>query len=159
MCKNQESKVKNKMPETINKPIEKIEREGMGYKDKEKIDWGNEIAVEDFEKSHKKYKLIIKEILESYDKATNSDFVLCFEFWNLMDMIKVTESRDRKEVIIRIKKDKVPYIVVPESIRRARQALNAEGIGLSSNPIVLERRKRRCKIIKDYFHNQKVIKT
>jgi len=132
--------------------IERIERNGMGYKNE--IDWGNEIG-EDFEAQHKKYKLIIQEILESYDKATNNDLILCFEFWNLMEQIKITQSRDNKEIIIRIEKDKVPFIVVPESIRRCRQSLNAKGIGLATDPKVLEMRKSRSKAIRNYFAKEK----
>jgi hypothetical protein len=135
---------------------EKVIRQGMGYKDKERIDWGNEIG-EDFEAQHKKYKVIIREILESYDKATNNDLILCFEFWNLMEQIKITQSRDNKEIIVRIQKDKVPFIVVPESIRRARQSLNAQGIGLAANPEVLEMRKKRSKAIRDYFSRENYI--
>lgn len=138
--------------ELITKQIEKVERLGMGYRNE--IDWGNEVG-EDFEAQHKKNKLIIQEILESYDKATNNDLILCFEFWNLMEQIKITQSRDNKEIIVRIQKDKVPYIVVPESIRRCRQSLNAQGIGLATNPNVLEMRKSRSKKIRDYFASEK----
>ena len=134
------------------KETEIVERRGMGYKNE--IDWGNEIG-EDFEAQHKKNKLIIQEILESYDKSTNNDLILCFEFWNLMEQIKITQSRDNKEIIIRIQKDKVPFIVVPESIRRCRQSLNANGIGLATNPQILEMRKSRSKKIRDYFASEK----
>lgn len=135
-----------------NNQIEKIERVGMGYKNA--IDWGTEVS-EDFEANHKKYKLIIKEILETYPNSTNHDLILYVEFLNLMGMIKLTESRDGKEAIIRIEKSKVPFIVVPESVRRARQSLNAEGIGLATNPAVLEMRKRRSKKIREYFSSEK----
>jgi hypothetical protein len=140
------------MLEVLVRPIERVERLGMGYKNE--IDWGNEVG-EDFEAQHKKYKEIIKEILESYDKATNNDLILCFEFWNLMEQIKITQSKDNKEIIVRIQKDKVPFIVVPESIRRARQSLNAQEIGLATNPKVLEMRKQRSKKIRDYFASEK----
>ena len=140
------------MAEIINKQIERIERSGLGYKNE--IDWGDSIS-ENFEEEHKKHKLAIKEILESYPKATNNDFILYIEFLNLMNMIKITESKDRKEVIIRIEKSKVPFITVPESVRRARQSLNAQGIGLATNLEVLEMRKSRSKAIRNYFAREK----
>jgi len=61
------------MVELQNKQIERIERSGLGYKNE--IDWGDSIS-ENFEEEHRKHKLAIKEILESYPKATNNDFIL-----------------------------------------------------------------------------------
>jgi hypothetical protein len=126
---------------------EKIERQGMGYKPS--IDWGE--TGENFEEQLKKNKLVIQEILESYDKATNSDIVLLFEFWNLTEQIKITESQDHEEVIIRIRKDKVPFMTSPETISRVRRLLNAKGLGLPTNNAVFVRRMRRQKVLRNYF--------
>jgi len=130
--------------------VERIVRSGMGYKDIPKIDYGNEIT-ESFELNHKKNKLVVKEILEGFDKATNNDFILCVEFWNLMNQIKITNSNDGKEVIIHIEKDRISNITSPESITRCRRVLNNSGIGLPTRELVRERRFTRAKALKKYF--------
>ena len=125
--------------------IEKIERQGMGYIPSNV--WEGDIL--EFDQDHKKYTLVVKEILENYDKATNNDFILFIEYLNLMDLIQVTSSQE--DIIIRIKKEKARYIPNPESITRARRTNNAKGIGLPTNPLVFENRAKRHKVIKQYF--------
>jgi len=131
---------------------ETIIRKGMGYKNE--IDWGDE-CYENFKEQQRKYKCLIQEILENYNKATNNDVILIFEFWNLMGQMKITESADRKEVIVHIKKEDVPFITSPETITRIRRILNSKNIGLPTNKEVFLRRMKRQESIRKYFGKNK----
>jgi hypothetical protein len=137
----------------INNPIEKIEREGTGYKDLEKYELTESEEVGNFGFEHAKYKKIIQEICESWSPATNNDFFLYIEVLRCLDLAKVTQGKDN--YIIKIPRDKLKCIVSSESVRRARQSLNSKGLCLPTNKLVIERRSKREKAIKKYFQGEK----
>lgn len=119
-------------------------------------DWGED-TDEDFSEQHAKCKELVKSILENYEKATNSDIVLLIEYWNLSGQIKITESKDHKEVIVHIPKSKVKFMTSPESVTRCRRVLNSnENIGLPTNNSVFYRRMKRQRTMHDYFAKEKL---
>jgi len=129
--------------------METILRQGMGYVPSDV--WDSDML--EFEQDHKKYTLVVKEILTKYDKATNNDFILFIEYLNLMGLVQVTSSKE--DIIIRIKKEKAAFIPNPESITRARRTNNHKGFGLPTNALVFERRAKRQKILNKYFGGEK----
>lgn len=143
--------------ETIKvKEREKVDREGFGYIPN--IDYGEETAETDnFGENHRQNKKLVLEILETWDKATNSDVLLYFEFLRTkFPEIEVTSSEDR--VIFKFPKKLIKYFNSPDSIIRARRSLNAKKLGLPTNPAVIEKRKIREKAIRNYFGMEKEIK-
>ena len=139
--------------EIINKQIEKIEREGVGYKDLEKYELSEEEILGNFEFEHAKYKQIIEQICEDFKPATNNDFYLFIEVLRCLNLIKVTSGKDN--FIITIPRNKLKYLPSSESIRRARQSLNAKGLCLPTNKRVIERRAKREVAIRKYFKTEK----
>lgn len=130
--------------------IEYQNKEIESYEKKEYSPFGVEVdEIQKFDENHKKYKLIVQDILENWDKSTNNDVLLYFEVLRYLELIKITSSRD--DIIIRIKKAVVPFIPSPESITRARRALNSIGIGLPTSKAVFLRRMRRQDSIRKYF--------
>lgn len=129
--------------------IEKIEREGFGYKNLPKLDLETDELVEDFAETHKIYKYLVQEILEDYDKATNNDFILFIESLRTLELCDTTSGKEN--FIFKIKRKDIKKIPSPESITRARRSLNAKGIGLPTDKRVLIRRGRRQATIRKYF--------
>lgn len=131
--------------------IETIEREGFGY---EPFDYDID-EVEELEENIKKNKLIVKEILESYDKATNNDLILYFEFLRVkFQDIQVTSSKEN--IIFKFPRKQIKYFNSPETITRCRRLLNQDGIGLPTNKAVLIRRSKRQKILKEILKKQEI---
>lgn len=64
----------------------------------------------------------VKMILQDNPTALKNDLALCIEFWSLTRQIKVTYSKD--DVILRIRRDNLNSITLPESISRARRELH-----------------------------------
>jgi hypothetical protein len=140
--------------ELINKPTEIIERPGTGYDEMDKLDLTDEDLFINFEETHKKYKLIVKEVCENYPLATNNDFILFIEVLRCLDLCQVTSGKDN--FVFKIKREDIRRIPASETIRRSRQALNSQGLCLATDPRVLEIRKRKEKAVRDYFANQKL---
>ena len=109
----------------INNPVERVIRKGTGYKDLEKYELSEEELIGNFEFSHAKYKKIIEEICEDWDKATNSDWFLYIEVLRCLNLCKVTSGKEN--FVFTIKRKDLKYLPTTESIRRARQSLNSEG--------------------------------
>lgn len=142
-----------KMIELKEKEIETIERKGFGYNP---ISYGEDLdeEVEEIERQFKRNKAVVKEILETYDKATNNDMILYFEaLRTLFDDIIVTNSHEY--IIFKFPRKDIKYFPSPESISRSRRILNQAGIGLPTNPHVFLRRMRRQKAIRQYFKENK----
>ena len=137
-----------KEPKTIH-----IERAGYGYADFEKYDLTNEELIGQFDFSHAKYKTIIKEICDSWSPATNSDFFLWIEVLRCLNLIEVTSGSEN--FVFKIPRNKLKYIVSSESVRRARQSLNAKGECLPTSEIVRERRLKREATLRRYFGKEK----
>ena len=122
-----------------------IERSGFGYEKPDvEID-----EIQKFAENHGKYKNVVKEVIEGYDKASNNDFILFIEVLKWLDLIKITYGKE--DVIIRFKYGDVPYIPSPESITRARRTLNSVGLCLPTSKAVFLRRMRRQVGIKLFF--------
>ena len=139
------------MKELINQENEVIERNGFGYSPE--IDYGEDThEIEELNENIKKTKFLVKEILTGWDKSTNNDVLLYFEFLRTKyPEIIVTSSSDF--VIFKFPKKLVKYFNSPESVTRARRILNNQGIGLPTNPLVFKRRMKRQKLMRRYFQD------
>lgn len=139
------------MVEVKVREIERIERDGYGYTP---ISYGDDEFEElDVEHHLKRYKALTQEILTKWDKSTNSDVLLYFEaLRTLFEGIQVTSSADF--VIFKFPKKDIKYFPSPETITRCRRMLNSKGIGLPTNPYVLEKRAKRQRAIRRYFKNE-----
>jgi hypothetical protein len=134
----------------VNKKVERILRVGFGYTP---FDYGEDTNEEDVLNLRKNQPLI-KEILETYDKSTNNDVILYFEFLRMkLEDIEVTSSKDN--VIFKIPKKIVKYIPSPETVTRCRRVLNKKGIGLPTDNSVFIRRMKRQASIRKYFKDRK----
>jgi len=137
------------MTEYFEPKIEHIERDGWGYKNLDKLDLTEEEIIETFDENHKRYKSMIKEILEDYPLATNSDFILQIEFLRLLGFCTVTHSKEN--FVFKIPRNMIKFIPNPECSSRVRRSLNAKGVGLATNHSVLVKRSRNQKAITKYF--------
>ncbi len=127
---------------------QKIERQGFGYNEMEKLDIDIK-EIKEFEENHRKHKAVVKEVLEGWDPATNNDFFLYIEVLRVLGLMEETSGKDN--FILKIKRENIHFIPSPESITRARRSLNSKGIGLPTNPKVFEKRMRRQKALRQYF--------
>ena len=110
--------------------------------------------IEYFEDDFNKNKTIVKEILETWDPATNDDALLYFEFLRTkFQDIKVTSGP--KDILIRIPKRLIInfHITSPESVTRARRKLNELGVGLPTRRAIFIRRMKRQKVLRQYFRD------
>lgn len=128
---------------------EKIERKGMGYRGMPKLDINDDEILVDFEENHKKYKLVVQEVCEGWDLATNSDFFLYIEVLRALGLLEATSGSEN--FVFKIKRRDLSKIPSPESISRARRSLNEEHLCLPTDPGVFKRRMRRQKAIRQYF--------
>lgn len=147
------------------KAIPKIERKGFGYTP---ISYGEEEElIEEFSQSQRKKKLVVKEVLETWSPARNSDVLLVWEAWRTeFPEIEVTTGKDN--IIFKIPKRIVKLLTSPETYTRARRQLISEIYkeGLLSNNFeefkkliptnksVIELRKKRERVIMEYFKRQ-----
>lgn len=144
--------------------VEKVVREGWGYKDMPKLDLEEIEIIKQFNEDHKKSKSIVKEILECYPLATNNYFILQIEFLRVLELLEVTSGKDN--FVFKIPRDKIKFIPSPESITRASRSLISDAIKednyellkkiVPQNPIVFEKRIRREKIIREYFRRKRL---
>lgn len=141
------------MKEIIEKETEKIERYGFGYKELPKLEIDEDDLIESFEDQHKRYKAIVKEIIETWSPASNNDFLLYIEVLRVLELMTVTSGKDN--YVFKIKKGDLRYIPSSETITRTRRALNAKGECLPSNPKVLLRRSQRQATLRKYFGGNK----
>jgi hypothetical protein len=139
--------------ETFNKEIIKIVREGSGYKDLPKIELEEKELLEEFEINHIRYKKVVEEVLKFYPNSTNNDVLLYLEFLRALGLLETTIDKDN--IIIKIPKSKFRFFPSPETCTRCRRSLNAKGIGLPTNPYILEKRKRRESVIRNFFKMEK----
>jgi hypothetical protein len=133
-------------------PIEKVERKGTGYNQLERLDITNDDLFS-FEQAHKKYKLVVQEVIEGWPPASNSDLFLYLEVLRALDLCQATSGKDN--YCFKIKRENIKFLPCPESIRRSRQSLNAKGLCLATDPRVLELRKRKEVIVRNYFAKEK----
>ena len=135
------------------KETEIVERRGTGYDQLPKLDLTNEDLFSDFVQSHKKYKLLVKEVIENWEPASNSDLFLYLEVLRALDLCEATSGKDN--YVFKIKRENIKFLPAPESIRRARQSWNHIGECLATDQRVLELRKRREVIVRNYFASEK----
>ena len=128
------------------KPIETYQK-----KELPKIDWGEEV-IEDFTEKFRIRKDVVRRVLE-WDAATNNDFLMFIEALRDEFNVQVTSGKDNFHIVIPRKI--VMKIPSPEVYTRARRKLNQEGIGLPTNPHVLEARKKKEKSMREYFKKLK----
>ena len=136
----------------VTRKSEVILRNGVGYFPV--IDIEEEQILAEFKEDHQKYKLLVKEIINSWDKSSNNDFLLYIEVLRMLDLCEVTQSKEN--IILKFKKDKIKYIPSSESISRSRRAWNQSGECLPSNPRILELRRKRESAIRRYFSQKGV---
>lgn len=140
----------NMMTTGINKEV--IIRKGFGYKDLPKFDLIDEEILRNFEEKHSRYKAVVREILEEYDKATNNDFILYIEVLRVLGLVEATSGKNN--FVFKIKREDLKKIPSSESITRARRSLNTKGIGLPTNNAILILRSRKQKALREYFKNE-----
>lgn len=132
-----------------NKQFERVERNGTGYDQLPKLDLTDNDLFSNFEQSHKKYKLIVKEVIANWNPASNSDLFLYLEVLRALDLLEATSGKDN--YVFKIKRENIKFLPCPESIRRARQSWNQKGECLATDPRVLELRKRKEVVVRNYF--------
>ena len=95
-------------------------------------------------------KELVRTVLEKYQEARNNDFFLVY-----LCLRELLKPRG-------INLPYVPYSIikefsgVTETITRARRWFNERGEFLPTDPEVLEKRRRKEKIYKQYFGEQKI---
>ena len=129
-----------------------IETETFQKKVMEKIDWGDNVT-ENFEKSQKIKKIIVKRALE-YDAARNNDFILFIECLRDEFDIRVNKGKDNYHIVI--PKEIIMKIPSPESYTRIRRKLNELNIGLPTNPNVIAARSKREKAMREYMKKKDI---
>lgn len=139
--------------EIINPKTETIERQGTGYNQLDKLDLTIDDLFSEYEQSHKKYKLIVQEVCENWNQATNNDFILFIEVLRALDLCEVTSGKNN--FVFKIKRENIKFLPCPETIRRSRQLLNSKGLCLPTDSRVLELRKRKEVAVRNYFASEK----
>lgn len=87
--------------------------------------------------------------LTKHDPTTlKNDLLLYIKYLKLTGQAEVGDGGD--EITIRIKKDRLFSIIVPESVSRARRDLYKDGDIVYDDEIT-DRRKKRRSIIRDYY--------
>jgi len=131
--------------EVISRPIETYHQRIIP-----EVWWGDSIT-EAFERNLRIRKEIVRRALERSQSATNNDFILQLEC--IRDEFKdISIINDKNgDIIIRIPQKILSKIPNPETWSRARRKLNKEGIGLPTNPFVIEMRSKKEKAIRQYF--------
>lgn len=143
-------------PSNINLGIQKearktinVERKGTGYINLPRLDVTIDELYEDFKESHTKYKLVVQEVIEGWDIASNNDFCMAIEVLRALDLAEVTSGKDN--FVIKIKRENLKNIPSFESLTRARRSLNAKGLCLPTDERVINMRKKREVAIRNYF--------
>ena len=149
------------------KKVETILRKGFGYVPfTEWVEDGNKL-IESFDESHKRRKLITKEVLEVWDKSRNNDRLMDWEALRVEfpDDIEVVKGKLKKNgktaTFFKISDECVPFLPSPESYTRARRSLISDAMKkgdveslkklMPTDPTVIERRMKREKAIRNYF--------
>ena len=144
------------------KEVDKIEREGWGYKDMPKLEWENEIN--EFEDKHSFYKNVVKEVLLNSQYATNNYFVLYMEVLRALSLFYGTVGKDNYH--FRFERSDLRKIPSPESICRASRALITDCVKkndfqlflklIPQNPKVREKRFKNQKIMREFFRRNRL---
>lgn len=162
-----------KQPINLNaKEIERIERQGFGFRDKEQIDWEAEEAEEtEIIENFKKNMLIVKEILEYSKPARNYDWILQKEFERVKYEEIITTSGENN-FIFKYPRNLIKFMSSPETVGRCRRRLITEAIKqakltgsqkdkdylqslLPTDKKILEERLKKEKALREYFREQK----
>ncbi len=125
------------------------------YEEKElpKIDWGKNV-IEDFEKSFRIRKDVVKKVLDKSDSSRNNDFIMFIECLREEFDVRVTSGKDNFHIVI--PREIIMKIPSPESYTRLRRKLNALGLLLPTNPNVLYARSLREKAIRQYVKKKQI---
>jgi len=138
--------------EVLSPKVERVIRQGLGYKDMPKLDLNEYDVYNEIKEDHPMYKRLVREVLENYEPATNNDLILYLEVLRVLKKIFVEDKGDYVKITIR--KSDIAYIPQSESITRARRSLNQRGICLPTDEEVLIRRSTRCKAMRKYMGEQ-----
>ena len=140
----------------VSPPKSQIERVQEQPLRNEKIDWEDDsLEMEEFVKSQRRVKFLVKNILEFSEEARGDDFILFLECIRLQyPHIKV--YNEKEDIKITIPRNLIKFLK-PESYRRWRQKFNEKNEYLPSSPVILRRRYRE-KSYKKYFKNGGVLK-
>lgn len=146
-----------KLVVNLNQPkIERIERVGFGYKPiPEVYEYTESLSeLKEFSESHKRRKEIVRQVLDGWIPARNSDVLM---YWECLRTefpdIQLTSSNEN--IIFKIPKRLIKFLPSSESYRRPRQQFNAKGLLLPTDPLVIEKRRAREKAIRTYFRGEK----
>ena len=144
--------IKNKIVKAV--PTSRIEYEQPVRK--EVINWENDsIEIEEFEKSQKKVKFLVKNILEFSEEARGDDFILFLECIRLQ-YPNIDVHNEQEDIKITIPRHLIKFLK-PESYRRWRQKFNEKNEYLPISPIILRRRYREKAYKKYYGQKDKFI--
>lgn len=119
----------------------------------QEIDWGNNYS-ERFSGRRRMRRCIAKKVLERSNASRNNDRILDLECMKT-EFNEIKISNNKNQVIIIIPKSLLKKLPPLEDYKRARQALNQEGIGLPTDENVIRRRRRYDHTIKSYFRGNK----
>ena len=110
-----------------------------------------------FEKSLKRNKLIVEEILRNWEKSRNSDLLLFFEYLRTKyPDIQVTSSE--LNIIFKFPKHLFPelFFESPENTGRIRRKFNEKGKYLPTDPRVIIKRLKKEKYLRTLMPYLKV---
>lgn len=113
------------------------------------IDWGDDsFEIEEFARSQKRIKVLVKNILEFSEEARGDDFILFLECIRLQ-YPNIEVYNEKGDIKITIPRHLIKFLK-PESYRRWRQKFNANNEYLPSSPVILKRRYKE-KVYKKFF--------
>lgn len=112
------------------------------------------ITPEDIETEKGRIHNVVKRALEEVEEATNNDFILMLESLR-RDYPPIKINIGERNCTIKIPTELLLSIRNPESYTRARRKLNEQGIGLPTNPRIVDYRMKKEKAIRNYFGKKK----
>ena len=136
--------------EIVNPKIERIIRQGLGYKNLPKLDLNEYDVYNQIQEDHPLYKKIVEEVLSNWSPATNNDLLLYIEVLRTLNKCHLED--EGTHFTLRFKKSDIAFLPQSESITRARRSLNRLGKCLPTDSEVLEHRSLKCKAMKKYMN-------
>ena len=144
----------HKITTIVSPPISQLEVEQEQPLRNDAIDWGDDsFGMEEFAKSQKRVKLLVKNILEFSEEARGDDFILFLECIRLK-YPNIDVYNDKEDIKITIPRHLIKFLK-PETFRRWRQKFNENNEYLPLSPIILRRRYREKAYKKFYGKKDK----
>ena len=120
------------------------------------LNWEYEELLDDSViKNHLKIMNVVRNVLNDTEKSRNDDNYLVIEVLYRMDLVDVTDRKDKRKNVI-IDPNQFKYFPSFETITRCRRKLNEQGLFLPTNPKVIEMRENKEKTLRKWFVEEKV---